>query len=119
MGSESRWREPPDRYPPCQTCHWRFQQWVRSGKLGEALRALARQLHEQGKLNWGEAVVDAISQAQEMGPAIGHTRRGKATKIIAIAADKSLPLADAVDNASQAECNRMEDVLAGIFLAEG
>jgi hypothetical protein len=46
-------------YPPYQTCHRRFQQWIRTGKLEEALRLLARLLYEQGKLNLEEAFVDA------------------------------------------------------------
>ena len=29
----AQWRELPEKYPPFQTCHRRFQQWVRSGKL--------------------------------------------------------------------------------------
>ncbi|WP_080507658.1 transposase [Bryobacter aggregatus] len=49
---------------------------------------------------------------------IGPTRRGKGTKIIAIAAGDSLPLAVAVDSASPAGCQLVEDVLAGSFLDE-
>ncbi|WP_414637855.1 transposase [Alloacidobacterium sp.] len=48
MGTGAQWREMPKEYPPCQTCHRRFQQWVRSGKLKEALKLLARHLHERG-----------------------------------------------------------------------
>jgi len=44
LGTGAQWRELPERYPPFQTCHRRFQQCVRSGKLEEALRLLARQL---------------------------------------------------------------------------
>ncbi len=50
--------------------------------------------------------------------AVGPTRRGKGTKIIAIAAGNSLPLAVAVDSASPAECQLVEPVLAGSFLDE-
>jgi hypothetical protein len=34
----------PDRYPPYQTCHRRFQQWVHSGVLDKILQALADDL---------------------------------------------------------------------------
>jgi transposase len=51
LGTEAQWRELPEKYPPFQTCHRRFQQWVRTGKLEEALRRLARYLHERGELN--------------------------------------------------------------------
>ena len=59
LGTGAQWRELPEKYPPDQTCHRRFQQWIRDGELVEALRLLARLLHEQGKLNLEEAFVDA------------------------------------------------------------
>ena len=57
-------------------------------------------------------------RAQNRGFAVGPTRRGKGTKIIAIAAGNSLPLAVSVDSASPAECHLVEQVLAGSFLDE-
>jgi transposase len=33
LGTGAQWRELPKKYPPYQTCHRRFQQWVREGKL--------------------------------------------------------------------------------------
>jgi hypothetical protein len=59
LGTGAHWSELPDKYPPHQTCHRRFQQWVREGKLVAVLRPLARHLHERGKLNLDEAFVDA------------------------------------------------------------
>jgi hypothetical protein len=56
------------------------------------------------------------SQAPKRGFAVGPTRRGKGTKIIALAAGNSLPLAVSVDRASPAECQPVEDVLAASFL---
>ncbi|MGH9609825.1 MAG: IS5 family transposase [Bryobacteraceae bacterium] len=117
LGTGAQWRELPDRYPPYQTCHRRFQQWVRGGKLETALRGLARHLHENGKLNLEEAFVDATFASAKKGALpSGPTRRGKGTKIVAIAADNSLPLAVTVDSASPAECQLVENVLAGSFL---
>src|ERR1035441_399098 len=57
-----------------------------------------------------------LRKRQKGGFAVGPTRRGKGTKIIAIAADNSLPLAVSVESASPAECQLVEDVLAGSFL---
>src|ERR1700691_939294 len=51
LGTGAQWRDVPEEDPPFQTCLRRFQQWVRSGKLEEALRPLAARLQEQGKLN--------------------------------------------------------------------
>lgn len=49
---------------------------------------------------------------------MGPTRRGKGTKIVAIVAGNSLPLAVSVQNASPAECQLVEEVLAESFLDE-
>ncbi|MFZ0273346.1 MAG: IS5 family transposase [Acidobacteriaceae bacterium] len=117
LGTGAQWREMPEKYPPYQTCHRRFQQWVRNRKLEEALKRLARHLHQRGKLNLEEAFVDATFASAKKGAfAVGPTRRGKGTKIIAVAADNSLPLAVSVDSASPAECQLVEYVLAGSFL---
>ena len=59
LGTGAQWRELPDRYPPFQTCHRRFQQWVREGKLERILRALAEELQARGKLQLEEAFIDA------------------------------------------------------------
>jgi hypothetical protein len=45
--------------PPYQNCHRRFQQWAGEGKFAEALRLLAKHLHQRGKLYLDEAFVDA------------------------------------------------------------
>jgi len=40
----AQWAELPTKFPPYQTCHRRFQHWVRAGVLVELLRALAKDL---------------------------------------------------------------------------
>jgi transposase len=59
-----------------------------------------------------------VRKRQKGGFAVGPTRRGKGTKIVAIAAANSLPLAESVQSASPAECQFVEEVLAGSFLDE-
>src|SRR5271157_2863650 len=59
LGAGAQGSELAEKYPPYQTCHRRFQQWVRSGKLAEALQPLVRHLQEQDKLKFAEALVDA------------------------------------------------------------
>ena len=49
------WRDLPERYPPYQTCHRRFQDWVRSGILKGVLEALAEDLYVRGRLDVQEA----------------------------------------------------------------
>lgn len=48
------WQELPDRYPPYQTCHRRFQRWVADGTLEHILHALAEDLHHRGGLDLSE-----------------------------------------------------------------
>ena len=59
LGTGAQWRELPKKYPPYQTCHRRFQQWVQAGKLERILRVLAQELQTRGKLNFEEAFIDA------------------------------------------------------------
>ncbi len=40
------WADLPRRYPPPQTCHRRFQKWVREGVLDAVLAALGEELRE-------------------------------------------------------------------------
>jgi transposase len=52
------WADVPERYPSYQTCHRRFQQWVRSGVMRGVLEALARQVKLRGALDVQEAFID-------------------------------------------------------------
>ena len=70
LGTGAQWRELPEKYPPFQTCHCRFQLWVRSGKLGKVLRLLARHLREKGKLDLEEAFVDATFAGAKKGASL-------------------------------------------------
>src|SRR5215831_9486482 len=67
LGTGAQWRELPKKYPPYQTCHRRFQQWVRSGQLNKALRALARALHGHGLLPLEEGFVDGTFVSAKKG----------------------------------------------------
>jgi transposase len=49
---------PIGTYPPYQTCHRRFQQWVRIGVFEQVLRALATDSHERGGLDLSECFID-------------------------------------------------------------
>ena len=90
LGTGAQWRKLPEKYPPYQTCHRRFQQWIRDGKLVEALRLLARLLHEQGKLNLEEAFVDGTFASAKKGaslsalPAAGRVRRSSLSPLVTV-----------------------------------
>ena len=52
------WHDLPERYPPYQTCHRRFQRWVEEDVLSRVLEALAEDLKERGGLDLSECFID-------------------------------------------------------------
>ena len=67
LGTGAQWAEMPEKYPPHQTCHRRFQSWIGDGMFVQALRLLATYLHQRGKLNLDEAFVDATFASAKKG----------------------------------------------------
>ena len=61
------WHDLPDRYPPYQTCHRRFQQWQRDGTLDLLLHVLAEDLRARGKLDLSETFIDASFSSAKKG----------------------------------------------------
>ena len=91
------------------------------------MQLLADHLWIKGDLKVEEAYVDATFAGAKKGAwrsvrtarvGCGPTRRGKGTKILAIAADNSALLAISVQSASLHESRLVEEVLAGSFLDE-
>ena len=58
LRSGARWQDLPERFPPYQTCHRRFQQWSRDGTLRKILEALAEDLRTRGELDLSECFID-------------------------------------------------------------
>ncbi|MGH2621929.1 MAG: IS5 family transposase [Anaerolineales bacterium] len=107
------WHDLPTRYPSYQTCHRRFQHWVESGTLTRVLRALARDLETRGGLDLSECFIDGTFAGAKGGaPAFGPTRRGKGTKIMAVADRAGLPIAISLASASPHEVTLVEATLA-------
>ena len=52
------WKDLPQRYPPYQTCHRRFQQWAQQGVFQRIAHELAEDLYERGKIDIREAFID-------------------------------------------------------------
>ncbi len=61
------WADLPERYPSYQTCHRRFQQWVRSGIMRGVLQALAEDLQIRGRLDVREAFIVGVLLRQKRG----------------------------------------------------
>ena len=79
----------------------------------------AAALQQRGWLDLDEGFVDgSFESAKKGGLAVWPTKRGKGTKIMAIAAVTSLPLAVNVDSASPHESQLLDETLAGSFLDE-
>ncbi len=64
----AQWAElPKDKFPPYQTCHRRFQGWVRAGTLVTVLRHLAEDLLARGELDLSETFIDASFSSAKKG----------------------------------------------------
>src|SRR5450631_3018233 len=63
----ARWADLPGRYPPYQTCHRRFQRWVKEGVLAKVLRLLAEDLRRRGKIDLTEAFIDGSHAGAKRG----------------------------------------------------
>jgi transposase len=61
------WKDLPDRYPPYQTCHRRFQDWQRAGVLRDLLACLAEDLRQRGKLDLTEGSSTPASARRNKG----------------------------------------------------
>jgi transposase len=74
----AQWGDLPSRYPPYQTCHRRYQQWVDEGVMEKILRALAEDLRDRGKLDLSEGFIDGThAGAQKGGLALERLVAGK------------------------------------------
>src|SRR5829696_4834128 len=106
------WRDLPRRYPPYQTCHRRFQKWVTEGVLDSVLAALTRHLRERGELDLSECFIDAtFVVAKSGGGCVGKTKRGKRTKLMAMADRCGLPVAVHAASASPHEVTLVIETL--------
>src|SRR3954468_9737018 len=61
------WADLPSRFPPYQTCHRRYQEWVRQGVLERLLRGLAEDLRDRGKIDLTEAFIDGTHAGAKRG----------------------------------------------------
>lgn len=56
----ARWQDlPRDRFPPYQTVHRHYQEWVAKGVFKKILEHLVEHLQKKGKINLAETFIDA------------------------------------------------------------
>jgi transposase len=72
----AQWKDLPTRYPPYQTCHRRFQLWVRSGVFERILRALATDLEERGGIDLAECFIDGTFVVAKKGGTVWERPSG-------------------------------------------
>lgn len=60
LRSGAGWQDLPGRFPPYQTCHLRFHQWVKDRTLRRVLEALAEHLRTRGDINFSEEFIDGM-----------------------------------------------------------
>ena len=110
------WRYLPSRYPSYQTCHRRFQQWVGDGTLRAVVQRLVSDL---GVGLSDEAFIDgSYAAAKNGGLCVGRCRAGRATKIMALADHRGLPLSVCIADGSRHDGVLTDSVLDASFVDE-
>ncbi len=89
MRTGAPWHDLPPRYPPYQTCHRRFQSWVRSGALRKVLETLCRDLAARGGIDLTEAFIDATFAGAKKGASVSEI-------LVRVRAPRSWPLQTAL-----------------------
>jgi transposase len=106
----------PQRYPPHQTCHRWFQRWVEQGVFKRIAQELVEDLYERGQIDIREAFINgSFAPAKKRGLAVGKTKCGKGTKIMAIADASGLPVAAHIESASPHEVKLVEETIDSGF----
>ncbi len=76
LRSGARWCDLPNRFPAYQTCHRRFQEWNKDGRLRKVLETLAGDLHSHGKLDVSECFVDGTFVSAKKGASVWEKPSG-------------------------------------------
>jgi hypothetical protein len=83
------------------------------------LEAVAEDLQARGQLNVREAFIGgSFAPAKKGGPKVGKTKRGKGTKIMAVADRSGLPVAVYIESASPHEVKLVDSTLVEMVVPE-
>lgn len=105
----------PECYPPYQTCHRHFQEWVSSGTFEVILKILVQDKKGRGDFDLTEFILLPPFSSQKWGSGAGKTNRDKGPKITAMANRQSLSIAISVRWASLHETTGVEPTLESMF----
>jgi hypothetical protein len=87
--------------------------------LRTVLEILAQALHDEGYLNLQEAFIDgSLAPAKRGGACVGRTKRGKGSKIMAIADRQGRPVAVHLESATPHEVTLVYATLAERFVSQ-
>ena len=112
----ARWQDLPERFSPYQTCHRRFSAWAGAGILEKALKALTRHLRRYGDFDLSEWFIDGSFVGAKKGAVpSARPKRGKGTKLMAVANRDGAPVAIHIESASPSEVRLVEATLARRF----
>ena len=119
MRTGAQWKDMPERYPPYQTCHRRFQEWVRLGAFESYSEGIGTR-HERAWRSRFDRMFHRwhLRHRKKGGQGVGKTKRGKGTKIMAVADRSGLPIAISVSSASPHEITLVEPTLENMFTTE-
>jgi transposase len=113
------WRDLPERYPPYQTCHRRFQGWACDGTLRQVRATLAEDLKKWGGVNLSACFIDGtFVPAKKGGQSVGKTKRGKGTKLMVVADRSGLPVSVHAASASPHEVTLVKATLEASFVED-
>ncbi len=63
----ARWKDLPKEFPPYQTCHRRFGEWIRDGALKSILHAIVADLQARGGIDLSETFIDGSFSSAKRG----------------------------------------------------
>jgi transposase len=111
----ARWADLPRRYGACSTCHARLRHWQCEGVWERVWRTLLSRLDQQHALDWQRGHLDGtFIPAKKGGEAVGLTKRGQGSKLMAVVDGHGMPLGLLVASAQRAEIKLAEPTLATI-----
>jgi transposase len=106
-----KWRGLPHSFPPYQSVYRRFRLWVDQGFFA-AIRDVLMELIFENKACLDVAFIDAtFVRALCGGEAVGQTKLGKGSKIMALVDDNSRPIAAIATSAQPHEITLVQDTL--------
>jgi hypothetical protein len=113
------WHDLPKRYPPYPTCHRWVSAMATGRDLGECLAGAGGGFTQAGQGGYqGELHRRLLRGGEKGGSGVGKTKRGKGTKIMAIADCHGLPVGISGASASPHETKLVETTLEQRFTRE-